>query len=430
MKQTKLTKKWWLIPIFLLVVVATYIYIDGRKTDVSGKVIVCIPVYGQSLALGEEAERVTDFSEFAAKNNGRVVTENIDDKFGFFDPSPLKQYFKRLVRYRKRSFELSIYAMASSLAQQLGADTVICTFPGGQGATALSHLGKGSAPYDRFIADIAKAHRLAMDGGAKLFVVPAICWMQGESDIADYPDTHYKLLLKAFAHDIGQDIQAITRQATPVRLICYQANALSRGEHFNADSYDCPETEVPQSFVELLSTDTLFWASGPTYPYAVVREAVHIDGAGQQHIGNLAAKSAIGILHHEERFTGLLPDNVAYSDSDVTIHFRTPCPPLVFDTLQVAKARHYGFSIVDKEGHDISQAITLDSCSVTIKCSSPPAGCRVRYAVNGDRMKSGNLHGPRGNLRDSQGNVIKGKVAEVLSPLHNWCYQFDIVLSE
>ena len=58
------------------------------------KTVVCIPVYGQSLALGEEAERMTDFGSLAAYANGRIVTENLDHRFGYFDNDPKKHWFK------------------------------------------------------------------------------------------------------------------------------------------------------------------------------------------------------------------------------------------------------------------------------------------------------------------------------------------------
>ena len=48
----KKARKWWMLAGILLVGIVIYIAIDARKTDVSGKVVVCIPVYGQSLALG------------------------------------------------------------------------------------------------------------------------------------------------------------------------------------------------------------------------------------------------------------------------------------------------------------------------------------------------------------------------------------------
>lgn len=59
------------------------------------KVVVCIPVYGQSLALGEEAERITDFDSLAAYANGRIVTENLDHDFGYFEHDDLKSSPRR-----------------------------------------------------------------------------------------------------------------------------------------------------------------------------------------------------------------------------------------------------------------------------------------------------------------------------------------------
>lgn len=149
------------------------------------KVVICIPVYGQSLALGEEAERITDFDTLAAYANGRIVTENLDHDFGYFEHDDLKKFAKKMINYQRRSFELSIYTMAQRLADQLGEDTLICTFPGGQGATIIKNLSKGSHPYQEFMEDIETAYQQATDKGWD-FYIPAICWMQGEADIADY----------------------------------------------------------------------------------------------------------------------------------------------------------------------------------------------------------------------------------------------------
>jgi hypothetical protein len=427
----KKTKTFWTITILMLVAIVVYILLNERRTDVSGKVVVCIPVYGQSLALGEEAERVTDFDSLTANSNGRIVTERIDTQFGFFDGSSFKQFLKRLLHYRKRSFELSIYGMAESLIQQTGSDTVICTFPGGQGATPLSSLSKGETPYERFVDDIRQACRRAEEGKCMRFYVPAICFMQGESDIADYPPTDFHQLLLQFSKDINRDVKAITHQLEDVRIICYQTNALSMGKKYNAYNYDCPETSVPQTFVNLLRSDNLFWASGPTYPYTVKREYVHINAVGQQCIGRLAALSALDILHNNPRRIGLMPTTISSrTDSTVTISFSVPCPPLVFDTLQVSKASNYGFSVITPQNTDIATCVAIDSCCVHIKCSASPSGCRVRYAVNGDHMKSGRLHGPRGNLRDSQGNDMQANIGGELWPLHNWALQFDEMIGQ
>lgn len=422
------TRKWWFITIFILLLAVVYILIDARKTDVAGKVVICIPVYGQSLALGEEARRITDFDKFTTQYEGRIVTENIDDKFGYFDSSSLKQYIKRLLHYRKRSFELSVYGMAESLASQLGPDTVICIFPGGQGATALAHLSKGTAPYNRFIADIEKAFKSATENGAH-FCLPAICWMQGESDIDTYPDTDYKQLLSQFQADINDDVKRITHQQDDVRIICYQTNAVTKGERFSENDFECVEAKVPQAMSELLRDDTLFWASGPTYPYSFVREYIHIDAISQKRIGHLAAESALGILRNSPRQMGLQPLSISCADSSVLIHFNVPCPPLVFDTMSVAPVPNYGFKVIRHDGTDIASTVTVKNDTVTIQCTEVPIGCKVRYAINGAPLKSGYRIGPRGNLRDSQGDKDHVSIADHQYPQHHWCFQFDETLS-
>ena len=196
-----------------------YVILPPKKINVQGKVVLCIPVYGQSLALGEEANLITDFDTFITNSHRRIVTENLDYKFGYFDGNSFKQMAKRLLHYRKRTFELSIYGMSERIIQQLGTDTIICTFPGGQGATILANLSKETPPYKRFISDIKKAYDLSQKGKCTRFYVPAICWMQGETDISDDPDTDYQKLLLQFKKDINNDIKSITHQTEEVRII-------------------------------------------------------------------------------------------------------------------------------------------------------------------------------------------------------------------
>ena len=376
------------------------------------RVVVCVPVYGQSLALGEEAERLTDFDSLANYADGRIVTENLDYDFGYYELDDLKKMAKKMVKYQKRSFELSIYTMAQRLADQLGEDTLICTFPGGKGATIIKDLSKGSLPYQEFMEDIETAYQQATEKGWD-FVIPAICWMQGETDIADYPGTDYQKLFIQIWKDMNDDIHRITQSSDTIPFICYQPNPLTRGSKFNANNYQCTETSVPQTFVNLLNHNQWFWASGPTYPYHCIGEKVHIDAIGQQQIGKLSSYSALGILRGSKRNKGLIPSSISVDCQDIIIHFNIPQEPLSLDTVQVRKADNYGFSVITKDNRNIATAVALEGDSIRINCLEMPENCKVRYAINGDYMKSGNLHGPRGNLRDAAGN---------------WCYQFDELL--
>lgn len=415
-----------LVVIILIIGYYTFLFIKEKTTDYGHKVVLCIPVYGQSLALGEEATRITDFDSLRINYNGRIVTQNLDYVFGYIDDDISRQNFKKFIRYNKRSFELSAYRMAEKLATQLGEDTIICIFTGGTGMSKITIMNKTTPIYDKFLYELEQAYKKAKDRGWD-FYVPAICWMQGESDIIEYSDYDYKQLLKEFQENINNDIQKITNQTNNIPFITYQSNVITRAEFFNANNYESTEMTVPQTYVDLIREDTMFWASGPTYPYTFVNEKLHIDGIGQQHMGYLDAIAVMNIIKKEGKTFGVTPTSIISEKNDVLIKFNVPCPPLVIDTILVCPIEHYGFSVITKENKDILTSITIEDDIVRLSCSQSPIDCMVRYAVNGESMKSGNIHGPRGNLRDSQGEKEKFSIGKKTYPVYNWAYQFNML---
>ena len=416
--------------VIALLCLSTYFYIKGKNADYGHKVVICIPIYGQSYALGEEAIRITDFDSLRINYNGRIVTEHLDYAFGYFDPTnKLKQYIKKLLHYDKRSFELSIYGMAESLASKTGKDTIICTFPGGLGMQPIKNLIKGSSPYNKFIEEITCAYKKAQEKGWT-FNIPAVCWMQGESDIADYPGTDYKALLKQMHHDLNTDIKSITHQSNDIRFICYQTNIVTRGKNYKPNHFNGIEAQTPQAQMELVRDDTLFWASGPMYPYSFVNESLHPDGISQKRFGYLLGKSVLDMLHHEKRFIGVVPINTEIKGNEVYLLFNVPYPPLCFDTVSVRKVNNYGFNVIRKDNIDIISSIKIDNDTVIVKCNESPLGCKIRYAINGDYRKNGWRVGPRGNLRDSQGDDQKVEIQGRTYSVHNWCYQFEYLISK
>ena len=416
--------------VILLLGVYTYLYIRGGNADNGHKVVICIPVYGQSYALGEEAIRITDFDSLRINYHGRIVTEQLDYAFGFFDPtSRLKQYIKRLLHYDKRSFELSIYGLAESLASKTGEDTIICIFPGGRGTQPIKNLMKDSSPYNKFIEEIKCAYQNAQEKGWD-FIIPAICWMQGESDIADYPETDYKALFKQMYFDLNTDIKRITQQANDIHIICYQSNVVTKGRSYKPNQFDGIEAQTPQVQMELIRDDSLFWASGPMYPYSYVNESLHPDGISQKRFGYLVAESVLDLLHHKKRFIGVVPVKTEIKDNEIHILFNVPCPPLCFDTVSVRKVSNYGFNVIRKDNVDIISNVNLDGDTIIIKCKESPIDCKIRYAVNGELNKSGWRVGPRGNLRDSQGTNKHIEILGKKYALHNWCFQFDYLIGK
>jgi hypothetical protein len=412
----------------LIVCFAIYtiaVIIHDRPTLEGHKTVICIPVYGQSYALGEEAKRITNYDSLRINYDGRIVTEKMNYVFGYFDHSSrLKQFVKRLLHYDRKAFELSVYGMAESLITELGNDTILCIFPGGHGLTDIKGLMKPVLPYLKFIEEIDYAYKQAQELGWD-FQIPAVCWMQGESDIADYPDTDYQDLFHQMYNDLNTDIKQITHQTNDIRIICYQSSALTKGDRFKNNNYSGTESKTPEIQMELVRDDSMIWAMGPTYPYDFIREALHIDAIGQKRLGDLAAKSALGIIRNEPRFIGLVPIETKVKGNAVSIIFNVPTPPLCFDTVQVMKADHYGFNIIRQDNADIVSDVVLQGDTVVITCQESPIGCRIRYGVNGEFRKGGRLHGPRGNLRDSQGEKRKVTINGKTYSQDNWCYIFD-----
>ena len=302
--------------------------------------------------------------------------------------------------------------MAELLANNLGKDTLICIFPGGQGLTDIANMSKGTIPYSRFLKNVAKAYSEAKQRNWT-FYIPAICWMQGESDIADYPNTNYKELLYKFSRDINRDVKSITHQNNDIKIVCYQTSTLTKGDRYKENNYYGTEVLPSEAQMELIRDDSLFWASGPTYPYSFVNEALHIDANSQRKHGLITAKSVLGIIRNESKFKGVIPINKSIETNKIILTFNVPTSPLVFDTIHVRKANNMGFNVIKKDGKDIISDIQLLNDTIIITCTESPINCKVRYGVNGEYMKSGWRVGPRGNLRDSSKDP-------------NWCYFFEL----
>lgn len=401
----------------IVLCILTYQLYRDRNTLSGHRVVLCIPVYGQSLALGEEAVRITDFDSLRIKYDGRIVNENLNYQFGCYSDRKWKRVVKRFLHDHRRSFELSIYSMAEVLATKLGKDTIICIFPGGMGETAIYKLTKEyNYLYPIFISDIKNAYEEAQKYGWE-FSVPAICWMQSESDIIDYEKANYKETIKQICADFNKDIKSITHQKEDIHFICYQSNVLTLAEKYNSSHYNCIETRVSQVISELIRDDTLFWASGPTYPYNYVNDRLHIDAKGQQQIGFLEADAALNIIRNGGKTFGLIPKSISLDGNDVIIQMHVPQPPMVIDTIAVKPTEHYGFSVITKENKNIINDLSIEESTIRLHCTQSPDSCKIRYAVNGEKGKNGNRYGSRGNLRDSH-------------PLPHWCYQFDMLCNQ
>ena len=154
---------------------------------------------------------------------------------------------------------------------------------------------------------------------------------------------------------------------------------------------------------------------------------MHINAISQKRVGYYNAESVISIIRNQKH-RGLYPKKIIAEGREVKVVLDVPCPPLVIDTIEVSKVDYYGFYVVTASNESIIKDVVVHGDTVLLKCSQLVKGAKVRYAVNGQKGKSGYLRGARGNLRDSQGLVNAAIVPKKIYPMHNWCYQFDILV--
>ncbi len=383
-----------------------------QKTKEKTKVVVCVPVYGQSLGIGEDSELITDIDNMSERHDGRILSEGLGKRFGYYEDNGMKQWTKRLIRYYKRRFENSSFAMAEVLADSLGKDTAICIFAGGRGATAISNLMKGSEPYETFLDNIRSSCQAARKKGME-FIIPAICWMQGESDMFDYTKVEYKRLLKQFAQDIDKDVKAITGQQRQVMIVCYQSCCLPICWRYNPLDFECYEATVPQAQLDLIRYDSQFVAGTPVYPFSFVNQRIHLDGKSQQEVGKRNALAVLDILRNGMSTRGLYPTDVTTKDNVITVKYNNGRFPLLTDTVSMPKKSHFGFTVITRDGKDICNSVITTADSINIICSETVDGCKLRYAVNGTKGKAGKHTDHGGNIKTLRDGMS------------NWCYMFS-----
>jgi len=99
----------------------------------------------------------------------------------------------------------------------------------GRGGTSIAGLSKGTAPYARLISQVAAGRALS----ASHYRVPAIIWMQGESDAGN---PNYAAQLQQLFADLDADVRATAGQSQTVHFfICLTAvQDIARAQHLVA----------------------------------------------------------------------------------------------------------------------------------------------------------------------------------------------------
>lgn len=272
---------------------------------------------------------------------------------------------------------------------------------------------------------ITNAFNLAQAQGLT-YGMPLMGWVQGEEDnkpgvgttIQQYKDGLQNLIglvdahLKTLNSDLALD-GLITTQ------LCSFKTSGRTEPHI--------ELAIYQAATEANSN---IYLACPLYIFDYA-DGYHINGVSSNWMG-----AYIGLVHKRvlvdgEDWKPVHPISSVRQGKIAEIRFHVPVQPLVFDTTHVALNTNYGFTLVDSANNPLSissVAITQGDAVKIVAVDPIPAGAKLRYAWT-PSARPNRSTGPRGNLRDSQGNDLVFDPEGINKPLHNWCPIFEYVIN-
>lgn len=252
----------------------------------------------------------------------------------------------------------------------------------------------------------------------KTFSVPAVHWWQGEGDYGLGPVSfeYYLGALKKLRTDIEADVRAIVPDHPPVVLIVNQ----SLSHAVKGQSVPSVDLAMLQASID----DPYIVLAGPMYAYPAADNG-HYTAQGYKHMGAIDGVAYKRTVNDGEKWEPLRPISLFAQGNVAVIQFKVPKGPLVLDTVAISNPGDYGFIALGPggEARDITSVSLIGSDRVKIVADGPIG--KVRYAWTGGNF-TGPLAGPRGCLRDSQGDTIKLDPTGLNLPLHNWCVLFEI----
>ena len=299
------------------------------------------------------------------------------------------------------------------------------------GSTAIADLDQGSATYTSLMADITAAKGLA-DAAGFSYVVPVFPWLQGEADVDDEttPAT-YKTLLTDLQADFQTDAKVITSQTGDIPLLMYQ---VATHKH-----YSITDPAIARAQQEVFEASDLVVMVAPGYIFEYP-DGVHLgSGEAYRELGAYFGWYTKRIEIDGEdpaNLKPLAPTAHARTSSTIELTFRTRYGGLRLDFDRVRNNTYgdvvHGFRVFEADGTTPIPIATVEvwppasnKMLITVAPGETvPANAVVDYAHVGEGT-SGRLVGPRGNLRDEQGEsqIFNG------FPIHNFAPIFRRIIT-
>lgn len=397
---------------------------DNEKTFLSAGIITGSLPYGQSLSVGAQGQPAITLARPAYSKNitfvGGTKSTSTTDKASFvalFENNLGENNATGSNRGETISSGMANYAAKLALEEDGIDPTSFVTFcsTAGQGGTQLSSLVKPSSTYNRLIAQVTSANANAIALGKKL-VVTDLPILQGESDCDNGTTFNaYLAMLLQFPLDLTADIQAITGQTTPVRLILYQT------------AYKAVTSAgvIALAQMEAVRQSPYIHFGTPIYHVGYNADRTHLGGASQyKWVGYLFGRARKQLVVENRVPDCIWPLAAKVVGTTVTLELRTPTP-LVIDVTTLAATTDRGFKIVDDTGTlTLSNILVVDETKVQFTINRAlGANPKLRYALD-YQASSKIMGGATGNLRDSTPDTVT--IESVVYPLYHVCPAFEL----
>ena len=391
--------------------------------------ITMIPIFGQSLSVGYDAEPAISTSpKYKAEVmfNGGVLEEN-----------QTVSSFTSFIPLAEATVETPASGCADKILEAIQSDDGISVNSDywNTHKVLLVSCGKGAKSIAQLMSDYYGGLQNAVQGAKNIcdelgykLNVPCLVYIQGETDQkigTSYSD--YKSALIQLQSQFDTYVKGVTGQTNDVKCVLYQscgqniAGTVKHPEYTNTQIMD-----VPMAQMHLVRDNAAFIPSSPVYCVDHNAHSYHLTPYGSKMIGIYSGYGAQAAMFGRKSATGLVPLSYTISGNNITITYRVTVPPMRIDKEWVKEVAHNGFVVLDSNNTDIVSDVSVFDNTVTIECSASPVGCVLFYGFNGTEGYDGRLYGSRGNICDSAKFINNCEIVGQRFALSNYSYAFVI----
>lgn len=316
--------------------------------------------------------------------------------------------------------ELPIDLIASENGRAYGTHDVrfLLTDPA-VGNTSVIALSPQNTGFGYLKTEITNAKSVA-DGIPTAYAIAAVTWRQGERDNADDTTAEaYKRRLRALFQMVENDAYRLNpSSAVPMVFVVYQ---LASHKNAAVESTSGDPT-IAWALLELAEDPDLpIFMSNPLY-YLTHADGVHLTNTSYRQLGAAEGVMLKRLMVDRLDVLPLSPSAVVDDDEILLTYPMESGRSLVLDTTIITDPGDYGFELYDSGDSPlgIASVALVGTNQIRITADATiPAGATLYYARSGG-SNSGPTEGPRGCVRDNQGDEITVLVEAVEYPVHRW----------